>query len=1086
MWKPRWWKQWPYCAILIVFLLPQLSGGSHPLAALSTGEVSAANEIELLLNPRSLPSGSPETPDQLRSAFADPPSQFRSMPLWVWNDALEWPRLKEQLAQFKQQGIGGVFVHPRPGLMTEYLGSEWFRLWKLAMEEGQRLGLQVNIYDENSYPAGFSGGHVPARAPDTAAQFVQAEFSADAERVNFGGADLVSAFVVERGTSGKIRSVRRIHSSSRLATGESLLTFRLRRASGNPWTGGFPYVDLTNPQTASLFLETTLEPYRKEIGEQFGKTVKYVFDDEPLIATSGAYDAAPRALPLSRNTLAEFQKRCHYDLADHLASLYWDVADFQKIRFDYWQTLHDLWKENYFRPMFQWCDRNRLQFTGHWMEHEWPYPWISPADASLYAYEHVPGIDMLEGAGIRTRGSDPHMLFTIKQVASVAHQLGRRAFCEAYGVAGWDSTFEHYKRFGDWLLVHGINFIDQHLAFSTVRGARKRDHPQSFSDVSPWWPYYKLHGDYLGRVSYALSRGVSPNRLLLLEPTTSGFLLARRDGPTPELEKLRKEYGETVQFLADHQVDFDLADEYILEWFGKIEGRKLTVGKAAYDLLVWPANMINLRRQTLPLLARYLEAGGEVLALSEPAGFVDGRASEQVKDLAKRYANQWHFLPDEPSLLAPLHERLKPRVELDPPLQNVGLYERILPGGDRLLFFANTGLGRAKTKVVVEGGSLERWDSITGRIEAAFFQPAGNGTLRFDLDLPAAGSELIAVKNVPQPSAPKAEPKQFTALQTTHWQIRPDSPNVLVLDYCDLSLFGSRYSDINTWKANWMLWQMHGFDRPAWDNAVQFKTRVFDRAPFPENSGFVADFRFQVEDSTVLQDLELALESPELYRISLNGEMLSCTEGSRWLDPRIGSVSVGGIARLGDNFLKITGQPFDVRMELENIYLRGNFTVTPSEKGFRLTKRVPTQFGSWAKQGSPFFSGSVRYHTEVTVPAGGSWLRVDLGEWQGSVATISLDGKPPTVLGWAPYVTEHPVTPGKHGLEVQVVSTPRNVFGPFHHPAKPRMKAWPAAWSEFPEHQPAGTQYDVLDYGLMKPPGVGVSVPKKSQKSRRP
>ena len=64
------------------------------------------------------------------------------MPLWVWNDELEWSRLKEQLIQFKQQGMGGVFVHPRPGLMTEYLGAEWFRLWKLALEEG--TGTQPN------------------------------------------------------------------------------------------------------------------------------------------------------------------------------------------------------------------------------------------------------------------------------------------------------------------------------------------------------------------------------------------------------------------------------------------------------------------------------------------------------------------------------------------------------------------------------------------------------------------------------------------------------------------------------------------------------------------------------------------------------------------------------------------------------------------------------------------------------------------------------------------------------------------------------------------------------------------------------
>ena len=135
------------------------------------------------------------------------------------------------------------------------------------------------------------------------------------------------------------------------------------------------------------------------------------------------------------------------------------------------------------------------------------------ADRCLFATaegrEHAPGIDMLEGSNIRTQGKDPHMLFTIKQVASVSHQLGRRAFCEAYGVSGWDSTLEHYKRFGDWLMVHGIDFMDQHLAFSTVRGARKRDHPQSFTDVSAWWPYYKIHGDHLGRVSFLLTRGES-------------------------------------------------------------------------------------------------------------------------------------------------------------------------------------------------------------------------------------------------------------------------------------------------------------------------------------------------------------------------------------------------------------------------------------------------------------------------------------------------------------------------------------------------------------------------------------------------
>jgi hypothetical protein len=31
------------------------------------------------------------------------------------------------------------------------------------------------------------------------------------------------------------------------------------------------------------------------------------------------------------------------------------------------------------------------------------------------------------------------------------------------------------------------------------------------------------------------------------------------------------------------------------------------------------------------------------------------------------------------------------------------------------------------------------------------------------------------------------------------------------------------------------------------------------------------------------------------------------------------------------------------------------------------------------------------------------------------------------------------------------------------------MIAWPGLWTEFPEHQPAGAQYDLLDYGLLEP-----------------
>jgi hypothetical protein len=211
----------------------------------------------LLLAASAIPAQ--QTAAGLRKGFSDPPADFRSMPLWVWNDEMSVPRMQEQLRQYQQQGMGGVFVHPRPGLITEYLSADWFRLWRAAMDEGKRLGIEVNIYDENSYPSGFAGGHVPARAPDTAVQFVEA-----LPDYTGGGGDLLALFAIKGNTARKIASVKN------LQPGETATGFRLRRASGNPWTAEFPYVDLTNPSTAKEFIATTFEPYKQHFSAEFG------------------------------------------------------------------------------------------------------------------------------------------------------------------------------------------------------------------------------------------------------------------------------------------------------------------------------------------------------------------------------------------------------------------------------------------------------------------------------------------------------------------------------------------------------------------------------------------------------------------------------------------------------------------------------------------------------------------------------------------------------------------------------------------------------------------------------------------------
>ena len=74
----------------------------------------------------------------MRATFADPPRQFSSAPLWVWNDMLTEEQVGGTLRDLAAQKVKQAFVHPRPGLMTPYLSADWFRLWKAALAEAKR------------------------------------------------------------------------------------------------------------------------------------------------------------------------------------------------------------------------------------------------------------------------------------------------------------------------------------------------------------------------------------------------------------------------------------------------------------------------------------------------------------------------------------------------------------------------------------------------------------------------------------------------------------------------------------------------------------------------------------------------------------------------------------------------------------------------------------------------------------------------------------------------------------------------------------------------------------------------------------
>jgi len=68
----------------------------------------------------SVPAGPGSAADSshTKALFKNPPREYSTGPLWVWNDLLTEQQIRETLRDLANQKVKQVWVHPRPGLMT--------------------------------------------------------------------------------------------------------------------------------------------------------------------------------------------------------------------------------------------------------------------------------------------------------------------------------------------------------------------------------------------------------------------------------------------------------------------------------------------------------------------------------------------------------------------------------------------------------------------------------------------------------------------------------------------------------------------------------------------------------------------------------------------------------------------------------------------------------------------------------------------------------------------------------------------------------------------------------------------------------
>jgi hypothetical protein len=1026
--------------------------------------------IVLSISPACKTQDTPDSYLSVLAAFQNPPAEYRSAPLWVWNDRVTTTQIDEQLRQFQSKGIGGVFIHPRPGLITPYLSEEWLSLCRRAVLTAKELGMKAWIYDENSYPSGFAGGHVPDQMPDSVRKSLVLEkvdslperFEREPflilQRTPEGFADITSSVKNAAPVEGKF------------------YIFYLAEQEPSPWYGGFAYVDLMRRDVTEKFNSVTLDAYKNTFGEEFGKTVPGVFQDEAHIGP-----AVGSALSYTPALFDTFQKMWGYDLKLHLPSLMEETGEWHKVRHDYYAVLNHLFIEGWAGPYSEYCEANNLYFTGHYWEHDWPHPRLAQDNMALASYAHMPGIDILMNAWDTGCGAQFGNARSVKEIRSVANQMRRkRTLSETYGAGGWDMTFFDQKRIADWEYVLGVNFLCQHLSYMTIKGARKRDHPLSFSYHEPWWPAYGMLGNYFGRLSVALSMGEQKNSILVLEPTTTGWMYYSPRQEGGRLEFIGQDFQAFVNRLESRQVEYDLGSEFILKEHGKVSGKTLVVGERAYSLVVLPPGLENLDRETVVLLGDFLRQDGKVLSWVDPPGFVDGRESGDPAGLAMTYEDGWVSAPDD-SGWELLDALCPPDLDFAEPERTGGLlfhHRRVLKDAE-LVFLVNTSAEEGATGQLTSGNSIpskfrscEIWDPFSGEVKP-YPSRYEDGKLSVDFEISPGGSLLLSLRTE------KAEQTDFPPRTETPvpaeggLSIRLLSPNVLTLDYCDLSLGEKTERDLYFYDAQRRIFQYHGLERNPWDSAVQFKTNIIDKNNFAADSGFKAEYWFEAAEGVDLKTLNCVVERPELYRVSCNGAEIHPAEGVWWLDKVFGVFDIGPAAKAGKNRISLEAKPFTIHTELEALYVLGNFDLESREKGFRLVPSENKTLGSWKAQGMPFYADRVIYEKEFPLTFSGDngeRFFVRLGRFSGSVAEILVNGKSAGFIAFNPLELDitDTLTQGPNRISVVVYGTLKNTLGP-HHNNPTLGTAWPSQFQRGAEGgYPPGSEYSLVDYGLFE------------------
>jgi rhamnogalacturonyl hydrolase YesR len=564
---------------------------------------------------------------------------------WWWlGSAVTKPGLTWQMEQMASHGIGTLEITPLYGVQgndannISFLSPEWMKMLEFTINEGKRLGIQIDMNLGTGWP--FGSPETPLS--EAACKLVVVDSLVDsklAKSITLPAPQKERQYarlIIQKDFKSHIKGKRRV-----IALYESRTRQMVKRAA----PGGEGYVIDHFDSTAVAHYLSRFDRAFKSSGAPMPATF---FNDSYEVFGADWTPTLPK----------EFEKRRGYRLEDKLQEF---VDGDAQVISDYRETLSDLLLKNFTEQWVRWSHERGVKVRNQ--AHG------SPANLiDIYAAVDIPEIEGfgLSDFGIKGLRTDPGMtrknfsdLSMLKYASSAAHITGKRLVSSetfTWLTEHFRTSLSQMKPDLDLMFCSGVNRMFFHGACYSPK-----DDPwpgwkfYASVDMSPTntiWRDASMLMRYIDFCQQRLQEGDPDNDFLVLLPVRNMWRtnLDKRLMlfEINSMDKKAPDFIASILKIDSLGYDCDYISEKYLLSTSYVNGKLQTVAGTRYAALILPSDCIltravkrhieSLKRQGAPII--YNMEGGE---LAKYAKAEELRTALHMKMIRRRVGNGYRY-----------------------------------------------------------------------------------------------------------------------------------------------------------------------------------------------------------------------------------------------------------------------------------------------------------------------------------------------------------------------------------------------------------------------------------------------------------